>query len=99
MMWGLGYGNSWPLVGFSMGIAGIFFSIIMMLFPIAIIITIVYFIIWVLKTQQGKGGYYHAGNGNGAKEDDHMSILKKRYAKGEITKDQFEEMKKTLKND
>ena len=97
MIWGLGYGSSWPIMGFGMGIAGIFFSIIMMLFPIAIIIIAVYFIIWALKTQQGKDGYYHTDNG--AKENDHMSILKKRYAKGEITKDQFEEMKKTLKND
>jgi len=33
------------------------------------------------------------------KEDGSMEILKKRFAKGEITKDQFEEMKKTLEND
>ena len=34
-----------------------------------------------------------------SKEDDALEILKKRFAKGEITKDEYEEMKKTLGND
>ncbi len=31
-------------------------------------------------------------------EEDAMDILKKRYARGEITKEQFEEMKKDLRS-
>jgi putative membrane protein len=34
-----------------------------------------------------------------SKEDGALEILKKRFAKGEITKDEYEEMKKTLGND
>jgi putative membrane protein len=34
--------------------------------------------------------------GNGAPRESAMEILKKRFAKGEITKEEYEEMKRTL---
>ena len=37
--------------------------------------------------------------GHRTKKETPLSILKKRFAKGEITKEEFEEMKKTLDKD
>jgi putative membrane protein len=39
---------------------------------------------------------WHANNENGSETS--LGILKKRYAKGEITKDEFEQMKKDIAN-
>lgn len=55
-------------------------------FPIIIIAVILYFVFG--RTHRCWSG---PGSGNSA-----LEILKKRYAEGEITKDEFEEMKKDL---
>lgn len=49
-------------------------------------------IVWAYKTTQKNPNQQ-------IKQDDSLEILKKRFAKGEITKDEYEEAKKTLKND
>ena len=47
-------------------------------------------LIWLVVTLSNAGQ-------SGKKEEDHSIILKKRYASGEISKKQYEEMKKELK--
>jgi putative membrane protein len=59
-----------------------------LLFWILIVIGIIWLIVWVVK-QTGK----HA---NGLAEETALDILKKRFAKGEISKEEYESMKKEI---
>ena len=61
-------------------------AIIMGLVILVLIIVLVYFIFKNSKT----GGFDQTPN------ETPLDVLKKRYAQGEITKEQFEEMKKDL---
>lgn len=61
---------------------GLFGGVLMILFWAAV----VYFIVWLVRRNT-------IGNNNGKKPIDH---LKERYAKGEITKEQFESMQKDI---
>lgn len=57
-------------------------------------LVIVAFIVWLLVTQLNKGRQ----DSQSVSHDSPMDILKKRYAKGEISKEEFERMKKDLNN-
>ena len=70
--------------------AGTFFLIpifIMIAFWVAVIIGIVYFVKWVIAA-----GKRHETES----EDTAIDILKKRYAKGEISKEEFERIKQDI---
>ena len=49
--------------------------------------SVIYFIVWLVRENTNK-------NGSGDKKS--LDVLKERYAKGEITKEQFESMKKDI---
>ncbi len=59
----------------------------MMILPLLLVIILLYFF---MKGRSGK-------ESETPRADTPLEILKKRYAQGEITKEQFEEMKKTFK--
>ena len=83
--WGMGPGMmGWG--GYGMGWFG---GILMAAFWIAVIVGIVLLIRWLIIST--RTGHYGVG-----REDSAFEILKQRYAKGEINKEQFEEMKRTL---
>ncbi len=82
--WGHGPG----MMGWGYGM-GWFESIIMGAFWIAVIVGIVFLIRWlVVSTRTGGRG--------GRPGDSAVEILKRRYARGEINKEEFEEKKKDL---
>lgn len=67
------------------------------------IVFILFVISWFRHRKGDKGGH-HGGNGGKSRwnvpwaygTDKGMDILKERYAKGEITKEEYEERKKVL---
>jgi putative membrane protein len=82
--WGMGPG----MMGWGYGMGWIW-MIIMAAFWIAVILGIVFLIRWlVISTRTGSHG---PGPG-----DSPLEILKRRYARGEVNKEEFEEKKKDL---
>lgn len=75
-------GGNWSMIRVGPGF-GILGGVVSLLVWIAIIIGIVYLVRYIMT--QGSVGRHRAAD-----------ILKERYAKGEITKEQFEQMKKEL---
>jgi len=71
--------------GFGMGWPGIIF---MFIFWIAVFIAFIFLIRWLVLST-GQRGERHP-------EETALDILKKRYARGEIKKEEFEEKKKDL---
>jgi putative membrane protein len=68
------------------------FMLIGMIFWILVIIGVVLLIVWLVN-QNKTNTVSRAQNQN---SDSAMEILKQRYAKGEITDDEFEDMKRKL---
>jgi putative membrane protein len=78
MDWGhWGYGMGW------------FWTIIMVVFWIAVIVGIIFLIRWFVISTSAGGRAVRS-------EDSPLEILKRRYARGEINKEEFEEKKKDL---
>jgi putative membrane protein len=84
--WGMGPGPGMMGWGYGMGWFGM---ILMGLFWIAIIVGIIFLIRWLFVSAGTKS--YRADS-----EDSALEILKKRYARGEINKEEFEQKKKDL---
>jgi putative membrane protein len=85
MMWG--YPNMMGgFFGGGLGWVGMVFGFI---FFILVVIGIILLIVWLVKKSN------HPGVENRT-ESKALEVLKERYAKGEITKDQFDNMKKDL---
>jgi putative membrane protein len=81
----------WHDYGWQMGwgMMGWFAPIMMVVFWVAVIVAIVFLVRWLAAS----GG---AGSRSPKSEDSALEILKKRYARGEINKEEFEEKKKDL---
>jgi putative membrane protein len=74
----------WMMGGWGIGWFG------MIIFWGLIIVGLVLLIRWLIQNTSSKG---HSGASTGSKA---MDILKERYARGEINRDEFESMKKDL---
>jgi putative membrane protein len=77
-----------PGMGWGYGMGG-FGSIIMLVFWIAVIVGIIFLVRWLVVSTGGSGR-------SARSEDSALEILKRRYARGEIDKEEFEEKKRPL---
>jgi putative membrane protein len=82
--WGMGPG----MMGWGYGM-GWFGPILMIAFWIAIIVGIVFLIRWLVVSTG-------TGSRRASSEESALEILKRRYARGEIEKEEFEEKRKSL---
>jgi len=80
MMW-----NGWGPGGWGMGFGGIF----MILFWVVVVVGVVALIRWLMQ-QQGPGERRSRGDGTA------LEILRERYARGEIGREDYERMKRDL---
>jgi putative membrane protein len=82
--WGMGHG----MMGWGWGMSW-FGQIIMAAFWVAVIVGIVFLIRWVILSSRSGGSREGAA-------DSAIEILKQRYARGEIDREEFEQKKKDL---
>jgi putative membrane protein len=82
------YMRGWP----SQGFAGIGGPIVMLIFGLIIVGVLVYLVIAVSRKNSGK----YIGDFNRSNRGNAIEILEERFAKGEISKEDFESMRKTL---
>ncbi len=86
MLW-----NGIPLI-WPWDLLGVIFSILVSILIIVIIVRIIIRIV----TGGGRRPYYYHDYFHGKNKNSALDILQERYAKGEITKEQYESMKKDL---
>ena len=84
--WGMGHGM---MGGWGMGWLSMVFMIILW---VLVIVGLVFLIKWVIQTTKGEKTIV------GASSTRATDILKERYARGEINKEEFEKMKRDLQS-
>ncbi|MEJ2183892.1 MAG: SHOCT domain-containing protein [Nitrospirota bacterium] len=81
----MGYGG-WGGYGYGMG--G-YWGILSIVFWIALIVGVIFLVRWVMVSTRSPGV---------RREDAALELLKKRYARGEIDKEEFEQKRKDLES-
>ena len=77
------------MIGWFGGGIGWLGMILCLIFFILIIIGVIFLIVWIVKKATYSGNEAKTGSST-------LEVLKERYAKGEITKEQYEDVKKDL---
>lgn len=95
-MMGRGY-DYYNMMGGGYGWVG---GLLVLLCGLAVFVGVVLLLMWAVKSSGGHGGMGHGmgpGMGRGgAAHDEAVAIAKRRLAAGEITKEQYDELMRTL---
>jgi len=81
----------WWMHGYGYGGWGIAMMVVMMLFWLLILLGIIFFVWFLVESARRAAGGHPA-----APHETPLQILQKRYARGEITREQYQEMKREL---
>ena len=81
--WGMSGMGAWsPLLG--------------LLFSVVLIIGVAWLMIWLIRRATETGSRMGEGSGGSIRRENALDILKKRFARGEINRAEYQEMKKDL---
>ncbi len=91
-----GYGYGYDMMG-----GGWLGGLVMLFFGGLVVAGIVLLVIWAVRSASGHPSGHHTAGGStrppsAIGHDEAVSIAKRRYATGEITKEQYDEMMRTL---
>lgn len=86
---GYGYGPGWGLMGGGWGGYGWGFGVMHAAVSVAVIVGIVFLVIWAVRSTSGRGAL-HARRSAG------LDVLEERYARGEINRDEYLLKKKDI---
>jgi len=78
--------------GFGFGGLGLIGMILNLVITVGVIVGIVLLVVWLVRRLGSEGGALQAGRGPKAGQPSPREILQTRYASGEITRDQYQQM-------
>ena len=96
-MWGYGPGSGYGMMGW--GGYGWGYGLLHLVVTVAVIVAIVFFMIWALRAITGVGPRHHMMppmGPMGMRRSSGLDILEERYAKGEINREEYLEKKKDI---
>jgi putative membrane protein len=91
MGWGYGYGPHWGMGGGWGGGYGWGFGLAHTAVSVVVIIAIVFFVMWAMRGLTGGGHRSHHMHRSAG-----LDVLEERYARGEITRDEYLQKKKDI---
>ena len=80
------------MMGYGYGGMGLLGGLIGLIVSIAVLVGIVLLIVWAVRSLSGGASHWNQPSGSQSPAD----ILKVRYARGEITREQYQQMLKDL---